>query len=161
MTLTDLIGTRLAPQAVVIERGPVSFFAHAVTDESAVYHDALAAEEAGFDRVPAPPTFAFAMGHMGALAERQPDPEGRMSVREAFDRLKAGGGLILHGEQAFRYQRPVQVGDELVSDGRVADVWTKESSSGKTMTFMDIETEWRDADGQPVVTSTMTCIRRA
>jgi hypothetical protein len=29
------------------------------------------------------------------------------------------------------------------------------------MTFIVTETEWRDADGEPVVTSTMTLIHRA
>ena len=41
------------------------------------------------------------------------------------------------------------------------DVYEKTSSSGKTMTFIITETEWRDADDQPVATSTMTLLHRA
>jgi acyl dehydratase len=159
---TDFIGKPIPEQTVVIERGPLSNFARAVLDHSPVYADPRAAADAGFDAIPAPPTYDFAMHHWGAFVELQPEGGGTSHpMVEAMGELLADGGLILHGGQEFTYHRPIQVGDRLTSRGTVKDIYTKQSSSGKTMTFIITETQWRDADDQPVVTSTMTLLHRA
>jgi acyl dehydratase len=160
----DLVGKPIPPQTVVIERGPLTNFAKAVKSDSPVYADPDAARGAGFDGIPAPPTYPFAMHHWGAFPERQPDGhDAAHPMLEAIGALfeEAGGGLILHGGQEFTYHRPIVVGDVLTSRGRVTDIYAKESSGGATMTFIVTETEWRDADDEPVVTSTMTLIHRA
>ncbi len=153
-------GTVLPTQKVVVERGPVSNFATAVTDTNPVFHDATAAAAAGFDRMPTPPTYNFVMHQFGAFPELQPpagdDPN---PVTSIIGQLMRGGGMILHGEQAFEYHRPVLVGDELTGTGSIKDIYVKESG-GKTMTFVVSETTWTDADDQPVCTSTMTLIHR-
>ena len=75
--------------------------------------------------------------------------------------LMAKGGLILHGEQEFLYHRPVQVGDVLVSEGKITDAYQKESK-GRTMTFIVSETNWCDEKtGEPVVTARFNLIHRA
>ena len=56
---TSVIGRPTGSSRVVIERGPVSNFAAAVKDENPVYRDPNAAKTAGFDDIPAPPTFGF------------------------------------------------------------------------------------------------------
>ena len=66
------IGKPTGRSVVVIERGPVSNFATAVKDDNPVYHDKRAAVAAGFDDVPAPPTFTFGVDNWGKLAELQP-----------------------------------------------------------------------------------------
>ena len=162
MPATDYIGKPTPPQTVVIERGPVSNFAKSVLDHNPVYSDPRAATDAGFAAIPAPPTYDFAMHHWGAFPEVQPDGADRPHpMIEAMGELLADGGLILHGGQEFVYHRPLTVGMQLTSRGTVKDVYAKQSSGGKTMTFIITETEWRDADDQPVVTSTMTLLHRA
>ena len=162
MPATDYIGKETPPQTVVIERGPVSNFAKAVQDHSPVYADPGVAADAGFDAIPAPPTYDFAMHHWGAFPEVQPAGAGAPHpMIEAMGELLAGGGLILHGGQEFVYHRPLTVGMTLTSHGTVKDIYAKQSSSGKTMTFIITETEWRDEQGEPVVTSTMTVLHRA
>jgi hypothetical protein len=159
---TDFIGKPTPPQTVVIERGPVSNFAKAVQDHSPVYADARAAADAGFAAIPAPPTYDFAMHHWGAFPEEQPEGAGTPHpMLEVMGELLANGGLILHGSQEFAYHQPLTVGMKLTSHGTVKDIYTKQSSGGKTMTFVVTETEWRDEQGQPVVTSTMTVLHRA
>ena len=75
--------------------------------------------------------------------------------------LMAKGGLILHGEQEFVYHRPVQVGDVLEGDGKIADAYQKESG-GRTMSFIVSETVWTDEKtGEPVVTVRSNIIHRA
>ncbi|WP_052666603.1 FAS1-like dehydratase domain-containing protein [Nitriliruptor alkaliphilus] len=161
MAVTDLIGSPLPAQTVVVERGPVGFLARAVTDSSPVFQDARAAADAGFDAVPAPPTYAFVMAHQGAWPELQPDgATGEHPLRHVITELMSGGGMILHGGQSFTYHRPVLVGDRLTATGRIADVTVKERGEGSRMTFVVAETDWHDADGAPVVTSSMTLIHR-
>ncbi len=156
----DMIGAELPPTEVVVERGPVSNFATAVTDDNPVYHDAEAAAEAGFDAIPAPPTWSFAMRNWGAFPEIQPeDADADSPVNEALGALLSEGGLVLHGEEEFVYHRPVVVGDRLTGEGEIVDAYTKEGSA--TMTFLVAETEWTDRDDEPVVTERMTLLHRA
>jgi acyl dehydratase len=162
-SLKLLIGTRTSSATVVIERGPVAAFALAVCDQNPVYRDPKAAEAAGFDAIPAPPTFPFVMETWGKFTELQPTdgppPGGGMA--KVLGPLMAKGGLILHGEQSFEYHRPVEVGDVLDGEGTVVDAYAKESK-GRTMTFVVTETVWRDrATGEPVVTSRFNVIHRA
>lgn len=155
------IGARLPEVHVVVERSAVTAFARAVTDDQPVFHDARAAADAGFDAVPAPPTYAFAMHHLGAFAELQPPraTEAPDPVAEVIAELMASGGMLLHGEQAFHHERPIVVGDRLVGSGEVTDVRVR-ASGERTMTFVEVVTRWHDHDGALVCTSTMTLLHR-
>src|SRR4051794_41985557 len=74
---TSIIGKPTGAWHVTVERAPVTAFANALHDGNPVYRDARAAHDAGFDGIPAPPTFTFAMGFRGSFAEPQPeDPTG-------------------------------------------------------------------------------------
>lgn len=158
-TLKELIGTRTQVSTVVIERGPVRFFADSVFDESPESHDPAAAEAAGFDGIVAPPTFPISIESWGRFPELQDGIE-HPGMMAALAPLIANGGLILHGEQSFHYHRPVLVGDVLVGEGTIVDAYAKESK-GKTMTFVVTETIWKDrATGEPVVTSRFNIIHR-
>jgi hypothetical protein len=150
----------LPTQHVVVERGPVSNFATAIADANPVFHDGSAAAEAGFERMPTPPTYNFVMHTFGAFAELQPPAEGDANpVTSIIAQLMGGGGMILHGEQEFTYHRAVLVGDALVGTGMIKDIYVKQSGD-KTMTFVVSETTWRDPYGDPVCSSTMTLIHR-
>jgi acyl dehydratase len=160
---TSIIGKPTGAYKVRVERGPVSFFAAAVLDDSPVYRDPDAATQAGFKSIPAPPTFSFAMQHMGRWGEEQPaDPtEGVNPMNKVMGELFAKGALILHGEQEFTYHRPLVVGDVLVGEGKVVDVYEKDSK-GKTMTFLVSENVYRDEKtGDPVVSTRMNLIHRS
>ena len=158
----DVVGRPTGAATVHVERGPVTAFARAVTDRNPVYADLEAAKAAGFDAIPAPPTFTFASLAWGDFAEEQPpDPTGgRNPMGEIMGGLMATGGLILHGEQEFTYHRPVVVGDTLHHEGEVVDLYTKESGD-RTMTFLVIENRFTDDDGAPVVTERFNLIHRS
>jgi acyl dehydratase len=160
---TSAIGKSTGAFKVTIERGPVSNFAAAVLDQNPVYRRADAARAAGFGAIPAPPTYSFAMQHWGKFEEDQlPDPTGGQNPMHAvMGRLFAKGGLVLHGEQEFEYHRPVVVGDVLVGEGKIVDIYEKDSK-GKTMTFVVTETVWRDErNDEPVVTERFNLIHRS
>src|SRR5918996_1496301 len=136
---TSVIGKPTGAHRVVVERGPVSNFATALKDENAVYHDPGAAKAAGFADIPAPPTWSFAMQYWGRFAEEQPEDP-------------TGGQNPMH---------KVMVGDVVVGEGRILDIYEKESK-GRTMTFVVTETVWREEkSGDPVVTERFNLIHRS
>jgi acyl dehydratase len=157
----EVIGRPTGATTIHVERGPVQAFARAVTDENPIFHDLEAARASGFTSIPAPPTFTFAAANVGSFPEDQPpDPtEGSSPMAEIMGGLMAEGGLVLHGEQEFEYHRPVEVGMTLHHEGRVVDLYAKESK-GKVMTFLVIENVFRDDDGEPVVTERFNLIHR-
>ena len=140
----------------------MSGFAAALQDTNDVYRNADAARAAGFGNIPAPPTFTFAMQFWGAFAEDQPpDPTGGQNpMHSIMGELFGKGALVLHGEQEFEYHRPIEVGDVLAGEGKVMDIYEKETDSAH-MTFVVIQTQWKDADsGAPVVTEQFNLIAR-
>ena len=158
-----VVGRPTGAAKVVVERGPVSKFATAVHNDSAVYQDDEAAKAAGFTAIPVPPTYAFSsLQYWGSFPEDQPpDPTGgKNPMMEAIGTLMAKGGMVLHGEQEFTYHRPVVVGDVLRNEGQVVDFYTKERG-GRTMTFIVTEDVYTDEAGEKVLTSRMNLIHRS
>ena len=143
MALTELIGTELGTQTIVIEQGPVRAFAAAVDDDPDRYTGP------GADT---PPTWPFSMGYWGSFG-------GQTVAGLPLAELRPRG-MILHGEQAFEYHRSPRVGEQLVGTGRISEVYEKDTSSA-TMEFYVREMAWHDQAGQPVVTERFTMIVRA
>ena len=143
MALLDLKGTQLGQQRVQIERGPVRVFAQAILDESPTYQS---------DGAPVPPTFPFVMPYWGSLGQGG-------AAGLPIERLRGKGRAILHGEQEFLYHdgRWPHVGDVLVGDGVIADVYEKPKSDGGKLEFYVTETTWRhEGSNDPVVTTRFT-----
>jgi hypothetical protein len=143
VALTELKGQETGTQKVAIERGPVRVFAEALGDTDEVYSgdDALV-----------PPTFPFVMSYWGSLGTGG-------AAGLPIDRLRGPGRAILHGEQAFEYQRWPKVGDVLEGTTVITDVYEKERSNGGKLEFYVTETDWKDADsGEPVVKSIFTLV---
>jgi peroxisomal enoyl-CoA hydratase 2 len=140
------------PVRVSIEHGPVMLFARAVKDDTAAYASERAAHDAGFVRVPVPPTYTFVMTHAGAFPDLQPaDGVGSMypDVHSAGS-VYARDGLFLHGEQHFTYHRPVCVGDVLEGRMRTSKPIGRHARRGP-MEVTYFQTTWTDLDGRPVV----------
>jgi acyl dehydratase len=158
---TSVVGKSTGASKVTVERGAVSAFAAAVTDDNPIYRDRAVARAAGFSTIPAPPTYTFGMRHAGAFADEQPpDPTGGANpMFEMMGELHAKGALVLHGEQEFEYHRPVVVGDVLSGESKIVDVYEKDTDAA-TMTFIVMATEWTDEQGAPVVTERFNLIAR-
>ena len=143
MALTELKGQETGTQKVAIERGPVRVFAEALGDTDEVYSgdDALV-----------PPTYPFVMSYWGSLGTGG-------AAGLPIDRLRGPGRAILHGEQAFEYQRWPKVGDVLEGTTVITDVYEKERSNGGKLEFYVTETDWKDStSGEPVVKSIFTLV---
>jgi len=143
MALTELKGQETGTQKVVIERGPVRVFAEALGDDDLTYRGEAA---------PVPPTFPFVMSYWGSLGTGG-------AAGLPIEKLRGPGRAILHGEQAFEYQRWPKVGDVLEGATVITDVYEKERSNGGTLEFYVTETDWKDADsGESVVKSIFTLV---
>ena len=134
------------PQVVRIEHAPVMLFARAVKDDDPAYASERAAHEAGFPRVPVPPTFTFVMAASCAFADLQTAPPRPLASPEQFARK----GLFLHGEQHFTYHRPVYVGDVLHGRMRTSAPVAREARRGP-MEVTWFQTRWTDPAGVAVV----------
>lgn len=158
----EYIGMTTTKGTLVVERAPMTQFAKALGEDNPVYRNADAAAEAGFDNIPAPPTFGFSIQNWGKWEELQPpaDPDARNPMIEVMGGLMANGGIVLHGEQTFEYHQPMVAGMRLRYEGVVRDIYQKPSGD-KTMTFMVIEDTYTDEAGAPVLTSTMNLLHRS
>lgn len=130
-----------------IEAGKVEEFARAVKDDNPAFRDEEAAAEQGFDGIPAPLTFPRV-----STFPRYRAIEGR-GIDIGFPEEYA-----IHGEQSYQYERPLQVGDVLTGTMTLTDVYQRDGGRGGTMTFAILETEYRDDDGDLVVTERSTVI---
>lgn len=148
--LEAMVGdTRITVADFRIEPGKVAEFAQAITADDPLFRDQATAAKRGYDRVPAPPTYT----QVGRFPRYTPDGiEGY-----GFD-LGFRSEYVLHGEQRYEFERPVFVGDVLEGTTRLADVFQREGGRAGTMTFAVLETEYRDQDGDLVLTDRSTAI---
>jgi acyl dehydratase len=111
------IGYELDEAVLQIERSRLKFFAKAIGENSPVYLDEMAARDAGYPDLPAPPTFLFA-GEMDAG-----------SIDNLLVLLEVPIGKILHGEQSFIYHKPVYAGDTITFKSRIGDIFEKKNGA--------------------------------
>ena len=152
-------GMTLARQRVLIEQGPVAQFADVLGNTDPIHRSAAAGRARGFAGSPVPPTYPFVMWQWGAHPDLQPDEDGDLANLAAVsDALRADGGMMLHGEQEFRYHRPLVVGETVELRAVVTDVSEKTRKDGRTMRMATIETEVRGSAGDLALTQTTTLI---
>jgi hypothetical protein len=72
-----------------------------------------------------------------------------------------GGGMGrgLHAEQHFEYHQPVAVGDVLSVTTRPGETWEKEGRRAGKLTFVETITEYRNQEGDLVVTARSVGVR--
>src|SRR6266487_1245757 len=81
-------------------------FADAIGDPNPLFRDEAAAKEAGYDAIIAPPTYLTKLNFIyGPQMMLDPD-------------LGLNYAMVVHGEQEYRYSRPVKAGDVLIAKPR-------------------------------------------
>ena len=146
-----------------IEASHVMMFARSIGDPNPIYYDGAHAHTTEVGAIIAPPTFVqasaqydddyplrpkigvpwFGSGRTPTLAPRESRTGGGSS----------GGGTGLHAEQHYTYHRPVRVGDVLTATVRQGERWEKEGRRAGKLVFAETITEFRDQNGQLVVTA--------
>lgn len=107
------IGYQLKPSVLTVDRTRLQFFAKAIGEKDPVYVDPTAAQAAGYADVPAPPTFLFA-------AELDSGANDQLLADLDIPLAK-----LLHGEQSFRYLKPVCAGDTVTVQSTITDIYDK------------------------------------
>jgi len=140
----------IRPPGLPVERGKIHEFADAILDEHPHYHDAEAAAAAGLPGVVAPPTFAMA----SALF---PEPDPKLPPELAALDMR----FALHGAQEFVFERPLFAGDVLRGEPGEVKSYEKKGRRGGLMKFVEVETVYRDAEGEIVLRTRSTAIQTA
>ena len=107
------IGYQLKPSVLMVDRTRLQFFAKAIGEQDPVYLDLAAAQAAGYPDLPAPPTFMFA-------AELDSGANDQLLTDLDIPLVK-----LLHGEQSFKYIKPVCAGDTLSVESTITDIYDK------------------------------------
>lgn len=129
------IGHVSAPSVLPIERSRLQFFAKVIGETNPIYTDRAAAQAAGYRDVVAPPTFIFAAELDSGELENM--------LRD----LEIPLARMLHGEQEFRYFKPVCAGDVVTVQSTVDDIFEKK---GGALEFVSITASAVDQDGERV-----------
>jgi hypothetical protein len=129
MTLNaDLVGKTYPPVRIDVDAERVRAFADAVSYRG--------------DGVP--PTFVTVPEILAGLGNVVHDPDIGVDLAR-----------VLHGDQEYRWERPIEVGDSLVAYAAIDSIRGK----GETE-FLGIRTEIRDGEGELVVLARSTLIVR-
>ena len=146
-----------------VESGHIMMFARSVGDDNPIYHDEDYAKSTECEGVVAPPTFVQASAQFDPdyfLRPKIGEPwfgsGGKPTgvVRESGGGGGGGGGGGLHAEQRYVYHRHPRAGDVLTATVRPGNKWERESRRAGKLKFSETVTEYRDQNGELVVTAT-------
>ena len=133
---TSLIGQKSTPKSIVVEQGQLQLFAKATGTPDQIYWDVAAAKEAGHPALPAPPTFLMCLDSLA--------PSNDPGV---LKQLGVDIGRILHGEQRFKYGKPIYAGDEITFGSELTDMYEKK---GGALQFVVSESTATNQNGEVV-----------
>ena len=154
----------MAIDKFLIEASHIMMFARSVGDSNPIYHAEDYAKSTELGGIIPPPTFA--------QSSAQFDPEyflrpkvggdgwfgsGKEATGSKPSSGSGGGGgaaMGLHAEQHFEYHLPVKAGDTLSATTKPGKAWEKESKRAGKLKFSESVTEYRNQDGDLVITAT-------
>lgn len=152
----------MAVERFPVEESHILMFARSIGDPNPVYSDLEYAAASEVGGIAAPPTF------VQASAQFDPDYFLRPKIgedwfgsgKEATGIKKkegsgggGGGGGGLHAEQHYEYHLPLKAGDVLTATTKPGKTWEKEGRRAGKLVFSESITEYRNADGELVVTA--------
>jgi acyl dehydratase len=149
LRLANIASTTFDDVLFPVERGKIIEFARAVRSQSPLHYDIDAARDCGYADLLAPLTFSNCIAHWsGGDATQVPVALGLDVSR------------VVHGEQRYRFNRPMVAGDVLTARRWVSDVRTKPARSGGDMTLVTVLTEFVDDTDAPVQSEEMVMIEQ-
>ena len=162
----------MAVKQFPVEAGHIMMFARAVGDKNPIYCDPEYAAGTEPGGIIAPPTFVQASAQFdpdyflrpkigepwfgsgkeptGIQRPQKSDGGGGGSAGGRPSGAAAGG---LHAEQHFEYHRQLRPGDLLTAETKPGKSWTKEGRRGGKLHFSESVTEYRDPNGELVITA--------
>ncbi|NRG46230.1 MaoC family dehydratase N-terminal domain-containing protein [Bacillus sp. CRN 9] len=144
----DLIGLELSPYSYSVDKVKIKEFAEAIGDLNPIYFNEEAARQEGYDGIPIPLTFLQVI-----------DMWGGYSFMEKCDILGLNPVKILHGEQEYKFVKPIYANDVLTVKGKVDEVNIKKGSSGG-MNIITLKFEYHNQVNELAAVSTNVTIER-
>ena len=155
-----------------IEASHIMMFARSIGDDNQIYYDEDYAKGAETGGIVATPTFVQASAQFDPDYGLRPKiggdgwfgsggkPTGAKPREDsAGSGGDSGGGGGLHAEQRYIYHRHPKVGDGLTATNKPGKSWEKEGKRSGKLVFSESITEYRDQDGELVVTAIGTGVR--
>ncbi len=153
----------MAADKFPVEASHIMMFARSVGDENPIYYDAEYAKTTEPGTIIAPPTFAQSSAQFDPDYFLRPKPgqpwfgsgkEPTGVKREGGSGGGGGGGGGgLHAEQHFEYHRHLKPGDVLTATMKPGETWEKHSKRAGKLIFSESITEYRDQNGELVITA--------
>lgn len=139
-----------------VEASHIMMFARSVDDPNPVYHDAAAAKNSEAGGIIAPPTFPQAVAQFDPDYFLRPKHGQKWfgsgkTATSITEKANSSGGL--HAEQHFEYHRHIRPGDVLTCETKPGTTWEKESKRAGKLVFSERITEYRDQNGELVITA--------
>ena len=160
----------MAVKRFPVEASHILMFARSIGDSNPIYSDATHASGTEVGSIIAPPTFAQASAQFdpdyflrpkdgqkwfgsggtasGTLSQNEDKADSKSDDKKSGS--SAGG---LHAEQHFTYHRHLKPGDVLSAENKPGESWEKESKRAGVLKFSESITEYRDQNGELVVTA--------
>ena len=159
----------MAIEKFPIEKSHVMMFARSIGDPNKIYYDSEYAKQTECGEIIAPPTFVQSSAQFDPDYFLRPKigeewfgsakgPTGITKKKESSGSGSgAGGGL--HAEQHYVFHKTLKVGAVLTAEVKPGKTWEKEGRKGGKLKFSETVTEYRDQDGELVVTATGVGVR--
>jgi hypothetical protein len=163
----------MAVEQFPVEASHILMFARSIGDENPVYTDADQAASTEVGGIIAPPTFVQASAQFDPDYFLRPKPGkvwfGSGSTPSGLSKVPkqegsgggggGGGGTGLHAEQHYEYHRPLRAGEVLTATARDGRTWEKEGRRAGKLLFNEFIIEYRNPEGELVVTATGVGVR--
>ncbi len=151
----------MAVERFPVEASHILMFARSIGDPNPIYADVDQAAQSEFGAVIAPPTFVQASAQFDPDYFQRPkigepwfgsgkEPTGIKMVKSSGG---GGGGGGLHAEQHYEYHKPLKAGDVLTATNKAGETWEKQGKRAGKLVFSESITEYRNQDGELVVTA--------
>ena len=150
-----------------IQSGHIMMFARSVGDANEIYYDEEYAKSTAPGAIIAPPTFVQSSAQFDPNYFLRPkigeewfgSAKGPTGITKREGSGGGGGGGGLHAEQHYVYHRTPKAGDVLTATTKPGKSWEKEGKRGGKLAFSETVTEYRDQNGELVVTATGLGVR--
>ncbi len=160
----------MAVERFPVEASHILMFARAIGDSNLIYSDDAHAAGTEVGSIIAPPTFAQASAQFdpdyflrpkdgqkwfgsGATASGTLLKDSKKESEKSDDEKSGSSAGGLHAEQHFTYHRHLKPGDVLSAETKPGEGWEKESKRAGVLKFSESITEYRDQNGELVVTA--------
>jgi N-terminal half of MaoC dehydratase len=145
-----------------VEATHILMFARAIGDDNPIYRDPEYAARSETGGIIAPPTFPRAVSQFDPDYPMRPKPgqkwfgSGKNPTGLDGPAPTSGG---LHAEQHFEYHRQLRPGDVLTVTTKDGPKWEKESKRAGKLLFQERIQEYRDQEGELVITARAVSVR--